>query len=111
MKRSNYEKGEDFAWKVADMITSFIPGRYDVRPSPRSGAISSWKGDLTFLPKQLSQYVVECKDCKTIKIGDWWKQVVDEAIKSSKDPMLVLSLGDEILVVKRLKDNLKEVKK
>lgn len=114
MKQSNWRKGEEFTKKIVKMINEASWGSWSsyggCKPTPRSGAIKGWKGDITGLPNHLNRFVIECKFHHIIKIGDWWKQVVSESIQMSKNPMLIFALGDEILVVKRLKDELKEIK-
>jgi hypothetical protein len=109
MQKNSYEKGEYFACLVARMINCLLDlkGNRRVKPTPQSGAIVGWKGDLTNLPECLKDYVIECKNHKKINIPMWWRQVVDEGIKMAKEPMLVISLEDEILIVKRLKEELK----
>jgi hypothetical protein len=109
---SGYEKGIRFQDQVAGLINLLwgLAGKRRVTSTPRSGAIFGFKGDLRNLPKELSEFVIECKDCKKLELPQWWNQSKEEAEVMGKYPWLVFKLGDEVLSCKRLEDDLKLLK-
>jgi hypothetical protein len=96
------KKGVNFEEKVREIIQRILGG--NPKRDRFSGSRDGLKGDLFLLPKPLNTFVVECKDDKSLQIHKWWKQVKDEGVQMAKNPLLVLKLEEDIVLMGKIKD-------
>lgn len=94
------EKGKGLENEVAKMMRKKLGAR--VSRDKRSGAGSHQKMDLSDY-YQDTPLDIECKNHKTIKIKEWWRQVVAGA-SFSRIPTVVFQADEEVLATLRLSD-------
>jgi Holliday junction resolvase len=94
------DKGVSLEKQVAKLLQKKLGAR--VSRDKRSGAGTHQKMDLNdyFQDTPLD---IECKNHKTIKIREWWKQTVSGA-SFSRIPTLVFQADDEVLATVRFSD-------
>lgn len=94
------DKGKGLEREVAKILQKKLGAR--VARDKRSGAGSHQKMDLTDY-YQDTPLDIECKNHKTIKIKEWWRQVVAGA-SFSRIPTVVFQADEEILATVRFTD-------
>lgn len=94
------EKGKGLENEVAKLMRKKLGAR--ITRDKRSGAGSHQKMDLSDY-YQDTPLDIECKNHKTIKIKEWWRQVVAGA-SFSRIPTVVFKSDEEVLATLRLSD-------
>ncbi|WP_160665083.1 putative PDDEXK endonuclease [Pseudarthrobacter sp. ATCC 49987] len=94
------DKGVSLEKQVAKLLQRKLGAR--VSRDKRSGAGSHQKMDLSDW-YQDTPLDIECKNHKTIKLREWWKQTVSGA-SFNRIPTLVFQADDEVLATVRFSD-------
>jgi len=94
------DKGKSLENEVAKLLQKKLGAR--VSRDKRSGAGSHQKMDLSDF-YQDTPLDIECKNHKTIKIKEWWRQALSGA-SFSRIPTVVFRTDDEVLATLRFSD-------
>lgn len=91
--RADYirNKGKAFERLIAHELSRTL--KVSFRRTPCSGALHhAWEGDIMKMdskPTIIDNTVIECKDCKTIKMLEWIRQVEEESKRADTKKWLL----------------------
>ena len=86
--KSAKQKGKNFERDIAKALGKAFNCK-DTRRTPCSGAIDTFPGDICKLPKEIDDFIIECKKQERMNLWDWLAQAEREA--GRKTPVLIFS--------------------
>ncbi len=88
--KGSKEKGKSYERHISDSINSIFNS--SARRTPNSGAIQDrFPGDIMDLPKEMEDFILECKKQETTHIWAWIAQSEREGTDNHKIPILIFS--------------------
>jgi hypothetical protein len=98
-------KGKYFEWQISNELSRILGVKF--RRTPCSGGIHYYfESDLLKMgnkPTIVDNFILECKDQKTIKLLAWIKQVKEECQRAdTKKWLLFIKVNGEAIVVQTL---------